>query len=87
MEEKMKSITNEKNPFQLNNYLKEEYDKLIKTHENLIFIKDKKKTLLKRRTVASINLNKIHIPNLPSISSPEKNNDKSFNSNLSKGNK
>ena len=68
MEEKMKLISNKENPFELKDNLKEEYDKLIKTNENLSPIKDKKKMFFKRRSVASINLNKIHFPNLPSIS-------------------
>ena len=61
----MKKLINKENSFELKDNLKVEYDKLIKEYQNMGIVKDKKKMFFKRKSV--MNINKIHIPNFPSI--------------------
>ena len=62
IEKKMKLIVNKENPFLLRDELKNEYIKLIKNNNNLIF--DKRKLLLKRKRTS---VNPRHIPFFPPI--------------------
>ena len=65
IEDIMKKLINKENSFELKDNLKVEYDKLIKEYQNMGIAKDKKKMFFKRKSV--MNINKIHIPNFPSI--------------------
>lgn len=75
IEEKIKRIANKENSFDLKNNLKEEYEKLIKDNKNNNVTKEKK-NFYRRKSVA-LNIQNIHLPNLPSILIPDLNNNKS----------
>ncbi len=75
IEEIMKKVSNKENPFDLKDNLKNVYDKILKEHQNISNVKDKKKMLFKRKSI----IYKVKMPNFPTILSADENKDKSDN--------